>query len=233
MRHFLKRTQAPIKNIELIRKAKNLRREYIAKELSLNLSSYGKMERGETGLSLERLYELATIFGMEAEDILTYNKTKKGNVSYVPIEIQADFLSKRSKKHIDTFKTYHLPFIDGENLYMINATEDSMFPTISPGDHIVIEQVEDMKTIKYGRTYILVAKDGCVIKRIHSHTSSKKFLLKSDNVTYEPYEIDKQDIISIWLVRNYLLRTTLTSRGVYMYTENDSSNPKQNKKPSK
>jgi len=28
---------------------------------------------------------------------------------------------------------------------MIDAIRDSMYPTISPGDHIVIEQVEDPK----------------------------------------------------------------------------------------
>ena len=68
------------------------------------------------------------------------------------------------------------------------------------GDHLVIEQVEDIKTVQYGRTYVLVAKDGCVFKRINSQQNQKKFTLKSDNIIYERYEINKEDIISIWLI---------------------------------
>jgi len=195
----------PIENIELIREKKNLSREYVAEKLKVTVSSYGKIERGETGLTLERLYELAEIFGMSPEDLLTFNRSRKGNVTYVPIEAQAGFLQGHSQEYSGDYKTYNLPFIEGKDLYMISVTGDSMFPTITPGDLVIIEQVEDLKSIKYGRIYVIVAKDGCVIKRIHSHESPKKITLKSDNSTYEPYEIDKKEILSVWLVKDYLL----------------------------
>lgn len=223
--------KTPIENIELIREAKKLSREYVAEKLKVSLSNYGKIERGEIGLTIERLYELAEVFRMQPEEILAYTKSKKGNVTYVPIEAQAGFLAGHSQEYIEEYQRYKLPFIEGNNLYMIDATGDSMYPTISPGDHIVIEQVHDPKIVRYGRAYVLVAKDGCVIKRIHSHASPKKFMLKSDNLTYEPYEIDKRDIISIWLVRNYLLRTNLAPRSPFMFTENVS--PQQHKKIAK
>lgn len=221
----------PIENIELIRKTKNLSREDVAEKLKISLSTYGKIETGESGMTLERLYELAGVFRMQPEEILTYNKSKKGNVTYVPIEAQAGFLTGYSQEYIEEYKVYYLPFLEGKNLFMIDATGDSMLPTISPGDHIVIEQTENLKTIQYGRAYVLVTKEGCVIKRIHSHTNQKKFILKSDNITYEPYEIDKQDIISVWLVRNYLLRTNLAQRNPFMFTE--SASFQQQKKTSK
>lgn len=220
----------PLENIELIRKAKNLSREDVADKLKLSENNYGKIERGEIGLTLDRLYELAAIFKVQPEEILTYNRSRKGNVTYVPIEAQAGFLAGHTQEYVE-HKTYHLPFIEGKDLYMIDATGDSMYPTISPGDHIVIEQVENLKMIQFGRAYVLVAKDGCVIKRIHSHDSPKKYILKSDNLTYEPYEIDKNEIISVWLVKNYLLRTNLAPRSPFMFTE--SSNLQQPKKASK
>ncbi len=148
----------------------------------------------------------------------------------VTIETQAGFLTGHSQEYLE-FKSYHLPFIEGKDLYIIDATGDSMYPAISLGDHIVIEQVEDLKNLHYGRAYILVAKEGCVIKRIHSHESPKKFTLKSDNLTYEPYEISKDDIISIWLVKNYLLKTNLAPKNPIMFAENIS--PQQHKKTSK
>jgi transcriptional regulator with XRE-family HTH domain len=219
----------PIENIELIREAKKLSREEVANKLGINLSNYGKIERGEVGLTLERLYELATIFRMQPDEILTYNKTKKGNVTYIPIEAQAGFLLGHSQEYIEEYKTYNLPFITGKNLFMIDANGDSMFPTILHGDHIIIEEVEDKKLLKYGRAYVINAKDGCVIKRIHSNESQKKFTLKSDNSIYEPYEIDKKEILSIWLVKDYKL-SNLNSIKQYLISENINSQKPQNPK---
>jgi transcriptional regulator with XRE-family HTH domain len=209
----------PIENIELIREEKKLSREAVAAKLGINLSTYGKIERGETGLTVDRLYELAAVFKMQPDEILTYKKIKKGNVTYVPIEAQAGFLEGYSQEYTGEFKTYSLPFIDGGNYYMIDAKGDSMFPTIIHGDHILIEPMEDVKSIKYGRIYVVVAKDGCVIKRIHSNDNQKKLTLKSDNSIYEPYEIDKKDIVSVWTVKDYKL-TNLNSINQYAITEN-------------
>jgi len=212
-----------IQNIELIRKAKNLSREDVAYKLKLTENNYGKIERGEIGLTLERLYELASVFNMQPEEILTYNKSKKGNVTYVPIEAQAGFLLGHSQEHIADFTTYHLPFITGNNLYMIDAKGDSMFPTILHGDHLIIEEVIDEKILRYGRPHVIIAKDGIVIKRIHSHPSNKKkYILKSDNTTYEPYEINKDDILSMWLVRDYKI-TSLFQKVSY----NGNEHPKK------
>ncbi len=177
----------PIQNILRIREEKNLSREYVAEKLKLTENNYGKMERGEIGISLQRLYDIATILKVQPEEILSYGKSKRGNVTYVPIEAQAGFLLGHTQERMENFKTYLLPFIEGNDLYMFDAKGYSMFPTISHGDHLVIEQVIDVKILRYGRPHVVVAKDGVVIKRIHSHPSNKKYILKSDNSIYEPY----------------------------------------------
>jgi len=219
----------PIENIELIREAKNLSRDAVADKLGINLSTYGKIERGETGLTMDRLYDLAAIFKMPPEEILTYNKPKKGNVTYIPIEAQAGFLAGHTQEYVGEYKIYSIPFINGNNLYMIDANGDSMFPTIVHGDHIIIEEVADMKMLKYGKAYVIVAKDGCVIKRIQSHESLKKFTLKSDNPIYEPYDIEKKEIISVWLVKDFKL-TNLATINPYLLTENINQHGKTQRK---
>jgi phage repressor protein C with HTH and peptisase S24 domain len=219
----------PIENIEAIREAKNLSRETVADKLGINLSTYGKIERGETGLTIDRLYDLAVIFKMQPEEILTYNKPKRGNVTYIPIEAQAGFLAGHSQEYAE-YKTYSIPFLEGnKKLFMINATGDSMFPTIVHGDHIIVEEIADIKSLKYGKPYVIVAKEGCVIKRIHSHENQKKFLLKSDNPTYEPYDIDKREIISVWLVQNYKL-SNLAIINPFLFVENVNQQYKGNQK---
>ena len=202
--------KTPIENIEQIRKAKGLSREYVAKKLDTSLTNYGKMENGDVNLTIDRLYQLAEVFNMPPEDILTYNKAKQGNVTYIPIEAQAGFLSGYSQVPVTEFKTYNLPFLEGKNLYMIDAAGDSMFPVIQHGDKIVIDQIDSWQEVKFGCIYMIVSKEGRVIKRMYSSPENKKkVILKSDNPVYEPYTLDRQDIISIWLYKDYFIRSNL------------------------
>lgn len=69
---------------------------------------------------------------------------------------------------------------------MINVEGDSMYPTFSNGDFIIIKQVEDLDFIKYGEPFVIDAIDGRVLKRIHSHEKNEVLVLKSDNEIYEP-----------------------------------------------
>lgn len=224
----LNRMKPPIENIEQIRKAKKLTREDVANRLGVGLSNYGKMETGEIGITLERLYRLAEIFKMPAEEILSYRKAKPGNVTYVPIEAQAGFLSGYSQTQLSECKTYNLPFVEGKKLYMIDAVGDSMFPIIQHGDKIIVDQVMNLEEIKYGCIYLIVAKDGRVIKRIYTSSDNrKKVVLKSDNPIYEAYTIDKQDIISTWLVKDYIIRTNLVQNNPILPVELPQVTPRK------
>jgi transcriptional regulator with XRE-family HTH domain len=102
------KTNTPIENIELIRKAKGMSRETVANKLGINLSTYGKIERGETGLTVERLCELATIFKMKPEDILNYNTQKKGDVN---IRVEMQVLIQKMEllfKEVEKYKKKYL-----------------------------------------------------------------------------------------------------------------------------
>jgi transcriptional regulator with XRE-family HTH domain len=209
----------PIENIELIREAKKLSRETVADKLGINVSNYGKVERGEVGLTMDRLYELADIFRMQPEEILTYNKPSKGNITYIPADVQAIFLAGQLQEDISEYKTFSIPIVQTKQGFMINAKGDSMFPLIIHGDHIMVEPIKDINKIKFGSIYVVVTKDGeCIIKRVHNHPSKKKFILKSDNAVYEPFDMDRKDILSIWLVKDYKL-TNLTSLNRYLLSE--------------
>ncbi|HXD94785.1 MAG TPA: S24 family peptidase [Bacteroidia bacterium] len=212
--------KALTKNIEEIRKKKSLSRETVANELSITLSTYAKIERGETGLTVDRLYQLATVFKMPPADILNYHQYNKGNVTYIPVNVQEDFLAGNLQNDIREYKTYSIPIVHTRKGYMINVTGDSMFPVIVHGDHVIVEPIENINHVKYGYIYVLITKDdGLTIKRIHSHQNKKKLILKSDNTIYEPFDIDKKNIISVWLVKDYKL-TSLNSLSKYLLPEN-------------
>jgi len=197
-----------IENIKTIRKTKQLSREYMANQLGIELSSYGKIERNEVGLTLERLYAIAEIFGIEATDILNYGKENSGNITYLPLKAQAGSLLELTS-HIDPdeYTSFSMPMFQESGLFMINVEGDSMYPTFSNGDYIIIKQEQDLDFIKYGEPFVIDAKDGRVLKRIYSHDKPEVLTLKSDNEIYEPYLIKKESINSIWQVKGVITKS--------------------------
>lgn len=60
-------------NIKRIRELKDLTREYVACELNMSSSGYGKIERGEVDLTLAKLQKIATILEVNIVFILKFN----------------------------------------------------------------------------------------------------------------------------------------------------------------
>ncbi len=198
-----------VENIKLIRKQMQLSREYMANELGVELSSYGKIERGEVGLTLERLFAIAEILKITPTDILNYGIEKKGNITYIPIKAQAGSLAEMANpSSTEDFVSLSIPMFNDIGLFMINVEGDSMFPTFCNGDFIIIKQIEDLDFIKYGEPFVVDATDGRVLKRIYSHENQSALVLKSDNEIYEPYLIKKDSILSLWQVRGVLSKNS-------------------------
>lgn len=76
---------------------------------------------------------------------------------------------------------------------------DSMLPTPS-GSIIVGEKVEDINDVKNSFTYIVVSRnEGIVYKRMMKNNRTKnKYTLVSDNPTYQPYQVNGEDILEVW-----------------------------------
>jgi transcriptional regulator with XRE-family HTH domain len=60
-------------NIRKIREMNDLTREYVAGELQMSTSGYGKIERGEIDLTLSKLYKIAAIFNVSITDLLFFD----------------------------------------------------------------------------------------------------------------------------------------------------------------
>lgn len=60
-------------NIRKIRELKNLTREFVAGELKMSMSGYGKIERGEVDLTVSKLIEIAAILDVSIEFIIKFD----------------------------------------------------------------------------------------------------------------------------------------------------------------
>jgi transcriptional regulator with XRE-family HTH domain len=63
------------KKIRNIRELKDLKQEYVAKQLGISTRAYSKIETGETQLTIARLNEISQVFGIAVEEILGFDKS--------------------------------------------------------------------------------------------------------------------------------------------------------------
>ncbi len=61
------------KNLKTIRILKGFPQKYVAAQLNMSVSNLSNMENGHTAITLERLSELARIFGMSVQEIIAFN----------------------------------------------------------------------------------------------------------------------------------------------------------------
>lgn len=60
-------------NIRTIREMKNFTRDFVAGELDMTYSGYGKIERGEIDITITKIARLAAIFGVSISDLLFFD----------------------------------------------------------------------------------------------------------------------------------------------------------------
>lgn len=62
-------------SLRKIRELKGFKQETVAKKLGLTTNGYGKIERGESTLNLDRLNQIAEVFGFSINDILNFDES--------------------------------------------------------------------------------------------------------------------------------------------------------------
>jgi transcriptional regulator with XRE-family HTH domain len=138
----------------------------------------------------------------KGKDVLaiTVDSHSKENVELVNQKASAGYVAGYSDtefvKQLPKFNLSILPTNRTHRAFEIIG--DSMLPI--PGKSIVVgDYVEDLADIKDGECYIVITGEGVVYKRLYNFLKdSNKMLLVSDNLVYEPYLIDFNDIIEVW-----------------------------------
>src|SRR4249919_2691314 len=207
------------KNLRYLRKLRGWTQEEFANKLKIKRSLIGAYEEERAEPRLDVLENLCNIFKLSLDELLLKDLTaSKGAGSYmdkrrqlkmsaetqviqfVPVKAAAGYLAGYADpEFIDELNTFTLPMLGSGNFRAFEIVGDSMLPTPS-GSVIVGEKVEDIDEVKSNQTYIVVSRnEGIVYKRIMRNNKLKnKFTLVSDNVTYQPYNVNTEDLIEVW-----------------------------------
>ena len=208
-------------NLKYLRKLRGWTQEEFANKLNIKRSLVGAYEEERADPRLDVLEVVADMFKLSLDELLLKDVSDTGSagssylakrrqqkmmsadrnlIHFVPVKAAAGYLtSYADSEFIDELNTFTLPMLSGGNYRAFEIIGDSMLPTPS-GSIIVGEKIESMDDVKNNLAYIVVSRnEGIVYKRIIKNNRSKsKVSLVSDNPTYQPYQVNSEDIAELW-----------------------------------
>ena len=205
------------KNLKYLRKLRGWTQEEFATKLQIKRSLLGAYEEERAEPRIDVLEMVGELFKLTLDELLLKDLAEsKGNylakrraqklaagtneIQFVPIKAAAGYLAGYADpEFIDELNTFTLPMLAPGQYRAFEIVGDSMMPTPS-GSIIVGEKVEDINDVKNSFTYIVVSRnEGIVYKRVLKNNRTKnKYTLVSDNPTYQPYQVNGEDILEVW-----------------------------------
>ena len=83
---------------------------------------------------------------------------------------------------------------------IVRVSGDSMAPRVANNSFISIRPIEPGAPIYWGKMYLVVLNDYRMLKILRRHTDPSKVILHSVNEQYDDMEIDKRDILQLYIV---------------------------------
>jgi len=109
-----------------------------------------------------------------------------------------------TNKHIDLDIPEFHDCTDAVNLY-----GDSMLPLYKSGQIIILKEWME-SFIDYGNVYLVITKKGNrMVKYLRKGSDTRHVLCVSENKEFDPFEIEKDDILRLYLVKGGISKNTL------------------------
>ncbi len=218
-------------NLKYLRKLRGWTQEEFANKLGIKRSLVGAYEEERADPRIDVLEKLGDMFKLTLDDLLRKDLSEtKGNylarrrqqklmsennlIHFVPVKAAAGYLAGYADtEFIDELNTFTLPMLAGGNYRAFEIVGDSMLPTPS-GSIIVGEKVNGLDDVKNGSAFIVVSRnEGIVYKRIEkSNRNKSKITLVSDNPSYQPYQVNAEDILELWQAQMVITKVASQQR---------------------
>ncbi len=215
-------------SIRTLRKKLGLTQDQFAAKLGVKRSLIGAYEEGRAEPRLELLQKMAALGGISLDSfmegmmiespppsdlkrgkevlVVTVDEQARDNITLVPQKAAAGYLNGfADPEYVKELTSFRLPLLKQGTYRAFEISGDSMLP-ILPGTIVIGEFVEDLNSIKNGKTYVLVTqREGIVYKRVFNYISENgKLFLVSDNRQYAPYQIAAEDVLEAWVAKAYV-----------------------------
>lgn len=208
-------------NIRYLRSKLGVSQQSVADSINITRGRYAKYEDSANSPSPEILISVSRYYKVSIDLLLTVDlkkysiddilrlpdnrivlpikvgKTGENKIEIVPHKGKMGYLTGyNDPEYIEGLQHMSLPFLRNGKYRAFPVEGDSM-PPYNDGTYIIGKYIESKEHLKKGKTYMFVTRDGIVYKRFGKLNNSGTFV-SSDNIFYEPYEIEWKDILEIW-----------------------------------
>jgi transcriptional regulator with XRE-family HTH domain len=219
-------------NLKYLRKLRGWTQEEFANKLGIKRSLIGAYEEERADPRIDILEVISEIFKLTLDELLLKDLSNTGGnylakrrqqkmmsadrnvIHFVPVKAAAGYLAGYADtEFIDELNTFTLPMLTGGNYRAFEIIGDSMLPTPS-GSIIVGEKVDTLEDIKNNMAYIVVSRnEGIVYKRVVKNNKTKnKLTLVSDNPQYQPYQVNADDVVELWMAQSVISKVSVQQR---------------------
>jgi len=205
------------KNLKYLRKLRGWTQEEFATKLGIKRSLVGAYEEERAEPRIDILETISDLFKVTLDDLLRKDLSEvKGNylakrrqlkmmsesnvIHFVPVKAAAGYLAGYADtEFLDELNTFTLPMLSGGSYRAFEIVGDSMLPTPS-GSVIVGAKSNGLEDVKNNQPCIVLSRtEGIVYKRVVKNNKTKnKVTLVSDNPSFQPYQVNAEDILEIW-----------------------------------
>lgn len=188
------------KRLRALRNKKDITQADLAKVLGLGESTISFYESNKREPDREKLLAIASYFNITTDELLGRDiptllpESFPLPIEKIPIPILGTAPCGPSDTAIQEILGYmyidNRTAMQGEH-FGLYARGDSMIPTISPGDRVVIRK---QSTVDNGQVaVILIDKEETCIKRVFCDEGN--CILQSDNQAYPPRNVKQEDVL--------------------------------------
>ena len=221
------------RNLRFLRKLRGWTQQEFADKLGIKRSLLGAYDEERADPQLEVLKTVSEMFKLSLDELLLKDlsqarglnyltkrrqlksmTTERTEITFVPAKAAAGYLAGYAdNEFIDELNTFTLPMISGGNHRAFEIIGDSMMPTPT-GSIIVGEKVDNLEEAKTNQAYIVVTRqEGIVYKRlVKSNRNKAKVTLVSDNPSYQPYQLNSEEVLELWQAQVIINKVTQQQR---------------------
>ena len=219
------------KNLKYLRKLRGLTQEEFAAKLQIKRSLLGAYEEERAEPRIDVLETVSDLFKVSLDELLRrdLNESRGGYLArrramklasennlihFVPVKAAAGYLAGYAdQEFIDELNTFTLPMLGAGHYRAFEIIGDSMLPTPS-GSVIVAQKVDDLEEVRSNSAYVVVSRnEGIVYKRIQKNNKAKnKLTMVSDNPTFQPYQMNSEDVLEVWQAQMVISKIGLQNR---------------------
>lgn len=127
----------------------------------------------------------------------------KDGIPVLPFDAFAGIGEEATGVNFDTIEErYVIPLFDGMKVdFMISVRGSSMYPKYNSGDVVACRLIQELLFVQWNKVYVLdTVSQGVIIKRLKKSEKEGSVICKSDNESYDPFEIPMSDIRNMALV---------------------------------